>query len=101
MSQMIASLKGDTKPLALSSSSFLNNWKGQRKRTLIGIRKEYWYSKFGGGGEDVLHKMEPESLKSLLKKDYKLVCARKYPICINCPPFLTFVYPLQNKLIIK
>ena len=34
-------------------------------------------------GEDVLHKMEPGSLKSLLEKDYKLVCARKYPICIK------------------
>ena len=33
MSQMIASLRGDTKSLALSSSSFLNNWKGQRKRS--------------------------------------------------------------------
>ena len=40
MSQTIASWRGDTKPLALSSSSFLNNWKGQRKRTLIGLRKE-------------------------------------------------------------
>ena len=49
-------------------------------------------------GEDVLHKMEPGSLKSLLEKDYKLVCARKYPICIKCPPFLTFLYPLQNNL---
>ena len=40
MSQTITSLRGDTKPLALSSSSFLINWKGQRKRTLIDIRKE-------------------------------------------------------------
>ena len=40
MSQMIASLRGDTKPLALSSSSVLNNWKGQRKRSHIDIRKE-------------------------------------------------------------
>ena len=40
MCQMIAPLRGDTKPLALSPSSFLNNGKGQRKRTLIGIRKE-------------------------------------------------------------
>ena len=34
-------------------------------------------------------------------KDQKLVCVGKYPVCIKCPPFLTFVYPLQNKLIIK
>ena len=25
----------------------------------------------------------------------------KYQICIKCPPFLTFVHPLQNKLIIE
>ena len=36
-----------------------------------------------------------------LEKDHKLVCVWKYLIRMKCPPFLTFVYPLQNKLIIK
>ena len=35
-----------------------------------------------------------------LEKDHKLVCVGKYPICIKFPPLLTFVYPLQNKLIL-
>ena len=26
-----------------------------------------------------------------LEKDHRLVCVGKYPICIKCPPFLTFV----------
>ena len=34
----------------------------------------------------------------LVEKDYKLVCDGKYPICIKCPPFLSFAYPLRNKL---
>ena len=36
-----------------------------------------------------------------LEKDHELVCVGKYPICIRCLPLLTFVYPLQYKLIIK
>ena len=36
-----------------------------------------------------------------LEKDHELVCVGEYPICIRCPPLLTFVYPLQYKLIIK
>ena len=38
------------------------------------------------------------------RKDWhlrELVCVGKYPICRKCPWFLTFVYPFQNKLIIK
>ena len=31
------------------------------------------------------------------EKDHKLVCVWKYPICIKCPPFLTFVlYPTKQ-----
>ena len=47
--------------------------------------------------------VEKSAVKSDIEveKDYKLVCIGKYSICIKCPPFLTFVYPLQNKLIIK
>ena len=39
MSQMIESLRGDIKPLDLSSSSFLISWKGQRKRTRFVFKK--------------------------------------------------------------
>ena len=32
-----------------------------------------------------------------LEKGHKLVCVGKYPICIKCPPFLTFVlYPTKQ-----
>ena len=32
-----------------------------------------------------------------LEKEHRLVCVRKYPICIKCPPFLTFVlYPTKQ-----
>ena len=42
--------------------------------------------------------VEKSSVKTdiQLEKDHKLVCVEKYPICIKCPQFLTFVYPLQN-----
>ena len=33
-----------------------------------------------------------------MEKDHKLVCDGKYPICIECPSFLMFAYPLQDKL---
>ena len=60
-------------------------------------------------GEAISQIIEPEwfAEKSAVKtdiqleEDHKLVCVGKYPICIKCPPFSTFVYPLQNKLIIK
>ena len=56
-------------------------------------------------GEDVSQIIEPEWFveKSAVKtdiyfeKDHKLVCVGKYPICIKCPPFLTFVlYPTKQ-----
>ena len=32
-----------------------------------------------------------------MEKDHKLVCVGKYPICIKCPPFVTFVlYPTKQ-----
>ena len=32
-----------------------------------------------------------------MEKDHKLVCVGKCPICIKCPPFLTFVlYPTKQ-----
>ena len=50
-------------------------------------------------GEDVSQIIEPEwfvetsAVKTYISvgKDHKLVCVGKYPICIKCPPFLTFV----------
>ena len=56
-------------------------------------------------GENVLQMIEPEwfveksAVKTdiYLEKDHKLVCVGKYPICIKCPPFLTFVlYPTKQ-----
>ena len=56
-------------------------------------------------GEDVSQIIEPEWFveKSAVKtyisveKDQKLVCIGKYPICVKCPPFLTFVlYPKKQ-----
>ena len=56
-------------------------------------------------GEDVSQIIEPEWFveKSAVKtyisveKDQKLVCIGEYPICIKCPPFLTFVlYPKKQ-----
>ena len=60
-------------------------------------------------GEDVSQIIEPEwfveksAVKTdiYLEKDHGLVCVGKYPICIKCPPFLTFVlYPLQSTFVI-
>ena len=50
-------------------------------------------------GEDVSPTIDPEWFveKSSVLKDHKLVYDGKYPICIKCPSFLTFAYPLQNK----
>ena len=34
-----------------------------------------------------------------MEKDHKLLCVGKYPICIKCPPFLTFfflIYPTKQ-----
>ena len=56
-------------------------------------------------GEDVSQIIKPEWFveKSAVKtyisveKDQKLVCIGEYPICIKCPPFLTFVlYPKKQ-----
>ena len=56
-------------------------------------------------GEDVSQIIEPEwfveksAVKTdiYLEKDHKLVCVGKYPIYINCSPFLTFVlYPTKQ-----
>ena len=56
-------------------------------------------------GEDVSQVIQPEwfveksAVKTdiYLEKEHKLVCVRKYPICIKCPPFLTFVlYPTKQ-----
>ena len=56
-------------------------------------------------GEHVSQVIEPEwfveksAVKTdiYLEKEHKLVCVRKYPICIKCPPFLTFVlYPTKQ-----
>ena len=56
-------------------------------------------------GENVLQMIEPEwfveksAVKTdiYLEKEHKLVCVGKYPICIRCPPFLTFVlYPTKQ-----
>ena len=56
--------------------------------------------------EDASQIIEPESLKRLLTFSCKKttnwsVLTRKNPICIKRPLFLTFVYPFENKLIIK
>ena len=56
-------------------------------------------------GEDVSQIIKPEwfveksAVKTdiYLEKDHKLVCVGKYPIYINCSPFLTFVlYPTKQ-----
>ena len=56
-------------------------------------------------GEDVSQIIVPEwlveksSVKTgiYLEKEHRLVCVGKYPICIKCPPFLTFVlYPTKQ-----
>ena len=56
-------------------------------------------------GEDVSQIIEPEwfveksavNTDIYLEKDHKLVCVGKYPICIKCPTFLTFVlYPKKQ-----
>ena len=56
-------------------------------------------------GEDVLQIIEPDlfvekyavKTDKKKKKDCKLVCVEKYPTCIKCPPFLTFVlYPTKQ-----
>ena len=78
------------------------------KKFLAFLELSFWSLKPTVKPVKMFLKLEPESLNILtykiltfvVEKDHKLVCVREYPI-IKCPPFLPFVCPFENKVIIK